>query len=236
MTMSRTSSGLQVIGAGFGRSGTTSLMSALGTLGYRRCYHMRVALTHYFHMKFWIRAKAGEAVDFRAFMGRYQATLDWPACDFYKELTAAFPDAKVLLNVRDPDQWYDSMVETIWAIQKVFPWWMPREIHKIHDDILWNSRFGGEFTNRAKAIAAYEAHLEDVRRNVPPGRLLEYDVKEGWKPLCDFLGKPVPANVPFPRLNDRVFFTRVMIALRIVEWLVPVLVVAAAAALVYSVT
>ena len=227
--------GLQIIGAGFGRAGTTSLKSALGILGYRSCYPMRVALTHYFHMKFWIRAKAGEDVDFRSVMSGYQATLDWPACDFYRELMAAFPDAKVLLNVRDPDQWYDSMFETIWAIQKVFPWWMPREVWKIHDDILWNSRFKGEFANRAKAIAAYQAHLEEVRQTVPPERLLEYDVKEGWKPLCRFLGKPVPADVPFPRLNDRVFFKRVMLALRIVEWLVPAVVLAGLAWLVYTV-
>lgn len=227
----RASDSLQVIGAGFGRSGTTSLRAALGILGFAPCYHMRVALTRYGHMGFWIRAKAGEPVDYRKLLRGYRATLDWPACDFYRELMAVYPDAKVLLNVRDPDAWYDSMVGTIWAIQKVFPRWLPRNVWKIHDDILWNSRFHGEFTNRAAAIEAYRAHLDEVRRNVPADRLLEFDVREGWEPLCRFLGRPVPDGVPFPRLNDRVYFQRVMVALRVVEWLVPAALLAGLAAI-----
>jgi hypothetical protein len=217
---------LRVIGAGFGRSGTTSLRAALEMLGFGPCYHMRVALTRPSHTSFWIRAKAGEAVDYREVMRNYRATLDWPACDFYRELMAAYPEAKVLLNVRDPDAWYDSMVETIWAIQEVFPWWLPRNVWKIHDDLLWNSRFRGAFTDRASSIAAYRAHLDEVRRTVPADRLLVYDVKEGWEPLCRFLGRPVPAGQPFPRLNDRSYFRRVMLALRVAEWLVPAALVA----------
>ncbi len=216
-----------MIGAGFGRSGTTSLRTALQILGFAPCYHMRVALLRNSHMKFWIRAQAGAAVDYRWVFRRYRATVDWPACEFYKELMAAFPDAKVLLNVRDPDSWYDSMVDTIWAIQKVFPWWLPKNVWRIHDDILWNSRFNGDFANRASSIAAYQAHLDEVRRTVPPERLLEYDVKGGWAPLCHFLDRPLPVDQPFPNLNDRTFFRRVMLALRIVEWLVPAMVIAA---------
>lgn len=212
---------LQVIGAGFGRSGTTSLRRALQLLGLAPCYHMRVALLSNAHMKFWIRAKSGEPVDYRRVLGRYRATVDWPACGFYRELMAVFPDAKVLLNLRDPEGWYESMLETIWAIQKVFPWWMPKNVWRIHDNLLWDSRFRGEFLDRERTLQRYREHIEDVRRTVPPERLLVYDVKEGWEPLCRFLGRPVPANVDLPRLNDRLFFRRVMTALRIVEWLVP---------------
>jgi len=89
------------------------------------------------------------------------------------------------------------------------------------------ARFRGEFTDRAKAIAVYEAHLEDVRRSVPVERLLVFNVNEGWAPLCAFLGKPVPENVPFPHLNDRAFFRWVILALRLATWLVPALVVVA---------
>lgn len=220
---------LQVIGAGFGRSGTTSLRRALQILGFSPCYHMRVALLSNAHMKFWIRAKAGEAVDYRRVLQGYRATVDWPACEFHRELMEAFPEAKVLLNVRDPEGWYDSMVETIWAIQEVFPWWLPRNVWRIHDDLLWNSRFRGEFLDREATLQRYREHVEEVRRTVPPERLLVYDVKEGWEPLCRFLDRPVPADTAFPRLNDRVFFQRVMTALRVVEWLVPTLVVAALA-------
>jgi len=229
------SDGLQVIGAGFGRSGTMSLRKALQMLDYGPCYHMKVTLTNYSHMKFWVRARAGRAVDYRKLFRGYKATVDWPACEFYKELMTTFPDAKVLLNTRDPAEWYDSMIDTIWAIQPVFPWWFPKVVRKMHDDIIWNSRFNGEFTDRVKAIQVYKAHLDEVRRTVPPERLLVYDVKDGWKPLCDFLGRPVPQDAAFPNLNDRLFFRRVMLALRVLEWLVPALILAALVSLAFEV-
>jgi len=80
--------------------------------------------------------------------------------------------------------------------------------------------------DRAKAIAVYGAHLEEVRRSVPAERLLVFNVNEGWAPLCAFLGQPVPAHVKFPHRNERVFFRRVILALRLATWLVPALVVA----------
>ena len=82
-------------------------------------------------------------------------------------------------------------------------------------------------TKKIQAIAVYKAHLEEVRRSVPAERLLVFSVNEGWVPLCAFLGKPVPENVPFPHLSDRVFFRRVILALRLAPWLVPALVVVA---------
>jgi hypothetical protein len=217
---------LQIIGAGFGRSGTTSLRQALRTLGYDPCYHMQIALTR-LHSRFWVRAaalaKSGEPVNFQRFFRNYRATVDWPSCEFYRQLMEAFPDAKVLLNTRDPDAWYDSMRETLWAIQDALPRWFPGSVSRMHDDVIWVGRFNGEFTDRQKAIGVYLGHLEEVRRSVPPGRLLEFDVKDGWQPLCAFLGQPVPQNTPFPHLNDRRFFRRVLLALRVAEWLVPAL-------------
>jgi hypothetical protein len=131
-----------------------------------------------------------------------------------------YPEAKVLLNVRDPDAWYDSTQATLWAIQFALPWWFLPSIRKMQDEVIWHSRFQRHFTDRDRAIAIYRAHLDEVRRTVPAGRLLEYDVKDGWAPLCEFLGTPVPSE-PFPRLNDRAFFRRVLIALRVAGWLVP---------------
>jgi hypothetical protein len=203
-----------------------SLRKALEILGYQPCYHMQVTLTHYFHLKFWVRAKAGKPVDYRKFFRKYKATVDWPACEFYEKLMAEFPDAKVLLNVRDPDEWYDSMFNTIWAIQKVFPFWLPRVYWKIHDDIMWDTRFNGEFTNRKNTIEVYKARIEEVKSKVEPEKLLVFNVKEGWSPLCRFLGMPVPENIPFPYLNDRLFFSRMILALRILEWLVPAILLA----------
>jgi hypothetical protein len=218
-----------VIGAGFGRCGTTSLRAALQRLGFGPCYHMQTALTHCSHPAFWVRAKAGQPVDFRRFFRGSRAAVDWPACEFYRELMVLYPRAKVVLNVRDPEAWYDSTRETLFVIQRVLPWWFPRAARRMHDDIIWQGRFGGQFSDRKRAIAIYEAHVQDVRRRVPPERLLEFDVKQGWQPLCDFLGQPVPAQEPFPHHNDRAYFRRVIVGLRIAAWLVPALAVAACA-------
>ena len=214
---------MQVIGAGFGRCGTTSLRQALERLGYGPCYHMRTALTHYSHPGFWVRAKAGETVDLHGFLRGMRAVVDWPACEFYRELMTLYPEAKVVLNVRDPAAWYESTRDTLWVIKQVLPWWFPRAARRMHDDVIWHGRFGGRFEDRAHALAVFEAHQKDVLRTVPPERLLVFDVKEGWQPLCQFLGQPVPANEPFPHLNDRACFRRVITALRAAEWLVPTL-------------
>jgi hypothetical protein len=213
--------GLEVIGAGFGRTGTTSLREALQVLGFRPCYHMQTALVRPSHLRFWVRAKEDGPVDFQAFFRHYRAAVDWPACEFYRQLMAAFPEAKIVLTLRDPDDWYDSVRETLWSIGPALPWWFPRVVQRMHDAVIWNSRFKGEFPDRAKSIAVYRAHVEEVRRIVPPGRLLEFDVRQGWTPLCEFLGRPVPAGRPFPHSNDRRFFRRVIVALRVSEWLVP---------------
>jgi hypothetical protein len=220
-------SSLQVIGAGFGRTGTTSLKKALEILGFGPCYHMQTAMTHLHHPYFWLRARRGEPVNWRRFFRRHRAAIDWPACEFYRELMLAFPDAKVVLTVRDPAQWYDSVAGTLRAIGRCFPWWFPPAIARMQDAIIWNGRFRGRFDDRDAAIGAFVAHAEEVRRVVPADRLLVFDVAQGWEPLCAFLGRPVPDR-PFPRLNDREFFRRVMFTLRVAQWGVPA---AAAAAL-----
>lgn len=221
---------LHVIGAGFGRTGTTSLARALELLGYGPCYHMQVTMTRFWQTRFWRRARAGAAVDYRRFFRRYRATVDWPSCEFYRELMAVFPEAKLLLGVRDPDAWYDSVHETLWAVQRAWPWWWPRSVLRMQDEVIWRGRFGGAFADRAQALAVYAAHLDEVRRTVPPGRLLEYRVSEGWAPLCAFLDRPVPADLPFPVLNDRRFFRRVLLALRVANWLPPAAALLAVAA------
>lgn len=215
-------SGLLVIGAGFGRTGTTSLKRALELLGLGRCYHMQTAMTTPGHCRFWLHAHRTGRVDFRRFFRRHRSAIDWPACEFYRELLEAFPGAKVILTTRPADAWYASVRETLWEIDQALPWWFPPSIRRMHDEIIWNSRFEGRFLDRARALEIYEAHLEEVRRHVPVDRLLVYEVGQGWEPLCRFLGKPVPATEPFPRLNDRDTFRRLIKGLRVAEWAVPV--------------
>src|SRR5579884_3535914 len=106
--------GLKIIGAGFGRTGTLSVKAALEELGFGPCYHMIEVFQHPDHLLQWEAATRGEAIDWRKLLEGYQAAVDWPACSFYKQLMEIYPDAKVLLTVRDPEKWYESVISTIY--------------------------------------------------------------------------------------------------------------------------
>jgi len=224
---------MKIIGAGFGRSGTMSIKAALDQLGAGPCYHMKITLKRYHHLHFFLQAWRGKKVNWKRFFKRYQSVVDWPSCSFYKELMTEFPDAKILLNVRDPGEWYNSMAETIWAIQPAFPWWFPRIYRRIHDEIIWNGNLKGVFEDREKTIAVYREWIEEVKRTVPAERLLVYHVREGWKPLCDFLEMPVPEGKPFPHINERKSFKRVIRMLKVMNWLVPLLFLSVIIGLIY---
>ena len=196
--------GLDVIGAGFGRTGTMSLKQALEQLGFAPCYHMVEVFAHPGHAAVWLAAAKGEPTDWRAFFKDYRAAVDMPVAYFWHELADAFPDAKIVLTERDPDAWYDSMSKTIlenWAQADAMaddPVRGPQL--RMATYIVRDKTFGGR-TDRAHAIAVLKAHNDAVKRAFPPDRLLVYDVDQGWAPLCKFLGTAVP-DAPFPRTNS----------------------------------
>jgi hypothetical protein len=105
--------GLQVIGAGFGRTGTMSLKLALEQLGFGPCYHMMEVFAHPEHNAVWEGATLGQPTDWPAFLAPYRAAVDWPVCNFWRELAVVFPDAKFILTERDPEKWYNSISQTI---------------------------------------------------------------------------------------------------------------------------
>ena len=96
-----------------------SLKAALETLGFGPCYHMIEVFEHPEHAGFWQAAWRGEPVDWDGLLGGYEAAVDWPACTFYEELLQRYPDARVLLSVRDPERWYESTRDTIYRISKI---------------------------------------------------------------------------------------------------------------------
>jgi hypothetical protein len=199
---------MRVIGAGMGRTGTLSLKAALERLGFGPCYHMLEVMEHPEHVPLWSARARGEAVPWERLLDGYQATVDWPACAFWRELMAAHPDAGVLLSVRDPARWYDSMLATVYRVASTPVAAMPPHLapfREMVDAVVWEGTFGGRFEDRAHAIATFERHNEEVRRGVPAERLLVYEVGQGWGPLCAFLGVPEP-DEPFPHLNDAVSF------------------------------
>jgi hypothetical protein len=202
---------IQVIGAGFGRTGTASLKVALEQLGYAKCYHMFEVMGHPEHVDLWWAAHRGEPVDWDALYEGYQATVDWPSCNLWEEHAAYYPDARVILSTRDPDGWYDSVINTIYPTSRAFrdaEDEMGRRFGAWIDDIVWKGVFDDRFEDKAYAIDVFLAHEAKVKATLPPERLLVFDAREGWAPLCAFLGKDAPAE-PYPRTNTREeFFAR----------------------------
>ena len=228
---------MKVIGAGFGRTGTMSLKVALETLGFDPCYHMTEVFAHPGHADFWSSAWRGEPVDWERAIGGYEATVDWPGCTFYEELMERHPEARVLLSVRDPEPWYESTRSTIYELSMLLDGSPTSRLlfglitllvyggfaggrSNLVNDLIWEGTFDGRFKDKAYAIEVFERHNEEVERRVPPERLLVYDVKEGWEPLCEFLGVPEPEE-PFPYLNDAAQMRRGIKALRTLVAVMP---------------
>tara|TARA_R110001592_G_scaffold111711_1_gene309395 strand:+ start:945 stop:1685 length:741 start_codon:yes stop_codon:yes gene_type:complete len=207
---------LKVIGAGFGRTGTLSVCTALNQLGFP-CYHMFEVLENKenkSHLDFWRKvanAKPGTQFEWGQVFSKYSATVDNPACCVWRELVAAYPDAKVVLTVhpRSVDAWYESTMDTIYFTEsmwqfKVLEFLTPfgRKMGDMSRKLIWQRSHKGTMRDRGKAIAHYHQHIEDVKASVPAERLLIYSVDQGWKPLCDFLGVAEPST-DFPNMNDR---------------------------------
>jgi hypothetical protein len=196
--------GLSLIGAGFGRTGTLSLKSALETLGLGRCYHMVDVMESPGHAEIWDAAADGQATDWDALFEGYGAAIDWPPCSFRQQLMDHYPDAKVLLTIRDADKWYDSVQNTIYqAMTRPLETDNPVIVAQraMARKLILEMSFGGRFEDRAYIIDLFQRHNEAVQREVPAERLLVYDVTQGWQPLCKFLDKPIP-DAPFPHVNS----------------------------------
>ena len=201
---------LKVIGAGFGRTGTLSLKRALEALGYSKCYHMAEVAEHPEHAALWTAAWRGEAPWETLFAG-YAAAVDWPAAAFWPRLMRAYPQAKVILTVRDAEAWYRSAANTIFLSMqeglKRSDTDPVREVRlRMAKEIIIDGTFGGDLNDKARAIAVYQANVARARAEVPTERLIEFDPRAGWPPLCTALGVPVP-NTPYPHINTTAEFT-----------------------------
>ncbi|MCA2225440.1 sulfotransferase family protein [Nonomuraea aurantiaca] len=211
---------LKVIGAGFPRTGTSSMKAALERLGFGPCYHMFEILTKPEHADRWVSVVSGEKVDWDQVFDGYQSAQDWPASGFWREQAAAYPDAKVILTVRDPHRWYISMQNLLsngpGGTMSMDPSTLPPAAAKILEGMqkmqpvlsaIGEDAFGQGWSpanglpDEKVAIEAFERHRATVEASLPASRLLVFDVREGWEPLCAFLDVEVP-DEPFPHLND----------------------------------
>ncbi len=209
---------IQVIGAGMGRTGTLSLKHALEELGYQKCHHMMEVIQNPSQLPFWKEMHEKRNTDFEAMLKGYTAMVDFPGAMYYKEFMKQYPEAKIVLTVRDSEKWYKSCRETIYKVPKGFDIFMmklvgifkPQVKHMSSffdyvTKVIWGNFFEGKFEDKPYAIKRFSDWTEEVKRVVPADRLLIFEVAQGWQPLCEFLNKPIP-SIPFPKVNDTAEF------------------------------
>ena len=201
---------MKVIGAGFGRTGTMSLKAALEQLGCGPCFHMIDLIRDPEPLPYWVAAANGERIDWTEPLEGWESSVDWPGCTFWEEMAETWPDAPVLLSVRDPEAWYRSCLNSIHAAKEMAlageleggdeegP---SPEVVGMINNLIWNGTFKGRFLEKDYALEVFHRHNEYVKAKVPANRLLVYEIKQGWEPLCEFLGVDVP-DTPMPHLND----------------------------------
>ena len=194
---------LKVIGAGLGRTSTMSLKLALEQLGFGPCHHMDEVLHNgETQIPLWNDAYAGRP-DFEAIYRNYRSAVDWPTAAFWRELAEQYPEAKILLSTRSAESWCESISGTIMTILLAPETWPEhaRPWLEMVTDVVIERSLGGK-TGKDDMIAAFNAHVAEVKATIPADRLLVFDVRQGWEPLCRFLDRPVPST-PFPRTNSK---------------------------------
>ncbi len=196
---------LSIVGAGFGRTGTRSLQEAVEMLGFSPCHHMYRVRSSARQLELWQGIADGAVPDWDEVFQGYSAQVDWPGAAYWREIASHFPQAKVILTVRDPDAWYTSMLQTIVPSatvgSEVDPDPAGRAGSEIIRKVALERIFQGRILDRAYALDCFARHRQEVIASIEPGRLLVFDVREGWEPLCTFLGCEVP-DQPFPSGNS----------------------------------
>ncbi|HEY9038101.1 MAG TPA: sulfotransferase [Roseovarius sp.] len=196
--------GLQIIGSGFGRTGTMSTKIALEQLGFGPCHHMVEVMENPDQPAYWNALASGKSVDWARVFEDYNSQVDFPGAAYWQDLAIAFPEAKVIHTERPEEDWWASYSNTIgkfFANRSSLPLPPPiAAIFETMDHVVIKRVFGG--LDRETSITAYRRNNEKVRATIPAGRLLIFTPSEGWEPLCGFLDVPVPAT-EFPRSNAR---------------------------------
>ncbi|CAN5742505.1 sulfotransferase family protein [soil metagenome] len=215
---------IKIIGAGLPRTGTNTLKASLEKLGYSKTYHMKELLDHPENLHYWLTLQKTGTTNWDELYDGYQATVDFPAYPWYKEHMQRYPDAKVILTVRPFEKWYTSLHSTIW---QAGPQTLGQKLSMI-SKLMFNSRLRsvincvkfaqssifekhlqGKFADKTFAEDVFNKHVEDVKASVPADKLLVYDVRDGWEPLCSFLNVPQPSE-PLPHLNKKENFKEML--------------------------
>ena len=216
----RKTTDLAIIGAGLGRTGTSSLQAALNSLGYGPCYHMREVFKDPAGIQKWTQVglDQGENADWDSIFYGYKATTDNPGALFYKQLMKRYPNAKVILTVRDEESWWRSYIETIaptstfWNVIYTVTFMRNYDFERMIFHCIFKPLCGGKARAYDKdfMIAAFKAHNDEVKATVPSDKLLTFHVTSGWAPLCEFLDCPVPVDTPFPHVWETAHFQQMI--------------------------
>lgn len=211
---------LKVVGLGMPRTGTSSLKAALEAIGFGPCLHMDNLFNTPPLVDAWHQFLEQGEGDFGKLFPGFASSTDFPGCLMYREIYQQYPEAKFILGCRDADAWYDSVMRTIYeVVPNTEEGWAglrkrgednPR--FKNIGNALWlvgeyllNDYFQGDFLNREHTVERYNTFYDDVRNFIPIDQLLEYEISEGWEPICKFLGVEVP-ELPFPYKNKTIDF------------------------------
>lgn len=199
---------LEIIGAGFGRTGTMSLKFALETLGFGPCYHMIEEMEHPEHDSVWQDATDSKAVDWDVLFDGYRSAVDWPTAAFWPELAQHYSAAKVILTTREPERWFESMANTIFPTLLAAPGpnnVVPTAHRRMTYSVIIERTFANQTVDREFVLEVFRQNTERVFREIPANRLLHYQPGDGWESLCAFLGVDIP-DEPFPHSNKTVEF------------------------------
>lgn len=195
----------RVLGVGWPRTGTTTLRRALVALGFAPCDHMLELSASPARVAGWEALERGDAGAAHALFAGWGAAVDNPTCVFWRELTDAFPDARVVLTVRDPGEWHASYLDAIHA--NTFE--RPRpdgDIGRVVDLLRrrWvDGALRGAPRDRDVCTRAFTEHVREVRAALGD-RALVMEPSDGWEPLCAHLGVGVPP-LPWPHANTRAY-------------------------------
>jgi hypothetical protein len=195
---------LQIIGAGFGRTGTNSLKLALEHLGFGPCHHMFEIRDNPERLADWVAAAQGDKVDWNRVFRGYKSQVDWPGAKYWRELAQHFPKAKVILTVRDADEWFDSVQATIVPFLAARGTHSSSHVNAIAEmgyQTVAAQVFADRISDRSYATRVFREHITQVQSEIAADRLLTIDLRKGWQPLCAFLGVQAP-EIPFPRTNS----------------------------------
>ena len=199
--------GLKVIGANFGRTATMSLKQGLEILGFEKCYHMSEVVVHPEHVELWLDAWRGKDI-WKTLFADYQATVDWPAAAFWPQLMHVYPEAKIVLSIRDADEWFESARNTIFQSMDSNLLTKDQALRtriEMLKEIIVDGTFDGDLTNKDKCIKTYKENIERCRSEVPSDRLIEFNISLGWEPLCRGLDLKIPQQ-PYPHVNKAAEF------------------------------